>query len=190
MAAVVTLKTERVLLRDWRDVDLPLFAALNADPQVMRHFPRTLSREESDAGAARIRAALQEHGWGLWAAEWEGAFIGFVGLSRPRFTAHFTPCVELGWRLAPAAQGRGLATEAARAALDFALRALPQEPLVAFTVPANTPSLRVMEKLGLVPDGGFEHPGLPEGHPLRWHLLYRHQSTKKSGVGSTAGSTR
>lgn len=190
MAAVVTLKTGRVVLRDWRDADVPPFAALNADPLVMHHFPATLSREESNAGAARIRTFLTEHGWGLWAAEWEGAFIGFVGLSRPRFTAHFTPCVELGWRLARFAQGRGLATEAAGAALDFALRELPGEPLVSFTVPANTPSLRVMEKLGLVPDGDFEHPGLPVGHPLRRHLLYRHQSTKKSGVGSTAGSMR
>ena len=189
MKPVVELKTERVLLRDWRDADLAPFAALNADARVMQHFPSVLSREESDAVAARIRASLSENGWGLWAAESAGEFIGFVGLSRPRFQTHFTPCIELGWRLAQHAQGRGLATEAARAVLAFAMEQLPEEPLVSFTVPQNLPSLRVMEKLGLSFAGEFEHPGLPEGHALRMHVLYRHQSTKKSGVGSTFGST-
>jgi RimJ/RimL family protein N-acetyltransferase len=189
MTPVLHLRTSRVVLRDWRDADLPPFAALNADPRVMRYFPSVLTREESDALAGRIRAFLAGHGWGLWAAESDGEFIGFVGLSRPRFEASFTPCVELGWRLAHHAQGRGLATEAARAVLDFALTNLPGEALVSFTVPGNAPSRRVMEKLGLVHDGDFEHPSLPEGHPLRTHVLYRLQSTKKSGVGSTFGST-
>lgn len=189
MTAVLELRTERVLLRDWRDADLPAFAALNADPQVMQHFPKLLSREESDAMAGRIREALSQNGWGLWAAETQGQFIGFVGMSRPRFEAPFTPCVELGWRLARHAQGRGLATEAARAALSFALTRLPNEPIVSFTVPGNLASRRVMEKLGLKFDCEFDHPSLPEGHPLRRHVLYRLQSTKKSGVGSTLGST-
>jgi RimJ/RimL family protein N-acetyltransferase len=187
---VTVLRTRRVLLREWRDDDLAPFAALNADPEVMRHFPALLTREQSDAMARMIRERLTENGWGLWAAEVDGAFIGFVGLNRPRFTAHFTPCVELGWRLARHAQGHGYATEAALAARDFALEHLKDEPLVSFTVPENRASRRVMEKLGLAFDGEFEHPGLPEGHALRTHVLYRApQSTKKSGVGSMFGST-
>ena len=173
MTPVVQLTTDRLVLRDWRDADLPLFAALNADPRVAQHFPSVLNREESDAVAARARAFLAENGWGLWAAEWSCQFIGFVGLSRPRFTAHFTPCVELGWRLARHAQGKGLATEAGWAVLDFALTHLPGEPLVSFTVPGNLASRRVMEKLGLVYDCEFEHPGLPEAHSLRKHVFYR-----------------
>ncbi|MGV3625513.1 MAG: GNAT family N-acetyltransferase [Archangium sp.] len=179
------MKTARMTLREWRDEDLIPFAALNADPEVMRWFPSTLTREESDALARRIRLAMRDQGWGLWAAEHEGEFIGFVGLSRPKFM----PGIELGWRLARHAQGKGLATEAAMAARDFALKELPNESLVSFTVPQNTASRRVMEKLGLVSDCDFEHPGLPPGHALRTHVLYRLQSTKKSGVGSTLGST-
>jgi RimJ/RimL family protein N-acetyltransferase len=173
MSAVAELRTERVMLRDWRDEDLAPFAALNADPRVMAHFPSVLTGEQSDALAGRIREFLSQNGWGLWAAEFEGAFIGFVGVSRPRFEADFTPCVELGWRLAHHAQGRGLATEAARAVLQFARAELPNESIVSFTVPANLPSRRVMEKLGLVLEREFEHPALPEGHPLRRHVLYR-----------------
>lgn len=170
-----TLRTARLVLRDWGDDDLEPFAALNADPEVMRWFPAPLTRAESDAAAGRIRAFLAEHGWGLWAAEHQGAFIGFIGLSRPRFTAAFTPCVELGWRLARHAQGQGLATEGAQAALTFAREHLRGEPLVSFTVPENRASRRVMEKLGLAHDaaGDFEHPLLPEGHALRRHVLYR-----------------
>lgn len=187
----VTLRTPQLLLREWRDDDLAPFAALNADAEVMRHFPNVLTRTESDEGVARIRGHFERYGYGLWAAEHEGAFIGFIGLNHPRFTAHFTPCVELGWRLARAWQGRGLATEGAAEVLRWALEHV-EEPLVSFTVPGNVASRRVMEKLGLVHDerDDFEHPNLAEGHPLRRHVLYRVQSTKKSGVGSTAGSTR
>ncbi|MFZ5442645.1 MAG: GNAT family N-acetyltransferase [Myxococcota bacterium] len=172
---MATLRTARLVLREWRDDDLAPFAALNGDPEVMRHFPSTLERAESDALAARLGALVAQQGWGLWAVEHEGAFVGFIGLSRPRFTAPFTPCIELGWRLARHAQGRGLATEGARAALGFALEHLPGERLVSFTVPQNTASRRVMEKLGLThePADDFEHPLLPEGHPLRRHVLYR-----------------
>jgi RimJ/RimL family protein N-acetyltransferase len=168
-----TLRTPRLLLRDWREDDLAPFAALNADPEVMRHFPSVLTREESDAGANRIRALIRENGYGLWAAEFEGRFVGFIGVNRPRFTAHFTPCVELGWRLARDAQGKGLATEGAREVLRWARENLRGEPLVAFTVPMNTASRRVMEKVGLVFDSEFDHPTLAEGHPLRRHVLYR-----------------
>ncbi len=173
MAEVVQLKTERVVLRDWRDDDLVPFAALNSDPVVMTHFPSVLTREQSDGVAGRIRGLLSQQGWGLWAAEVEGQFVGFVGLSRPRFDAPFAPCVEIGWRLARHAQGRGLATEAAREVLKFALETLPGENVVSFTVPGNRPSRRVMEKIGLTYELEFDHPLLPESSPLRRHVLYR-----------------
>ncbi len=171
------IETPRLLLRGWRDSDLPSFAAMNADPAVMRHFPATLSRPESDALAQRIRADLDANGWGLWAVEVRGGaeFAGFVGLKRAGFPAPFPDWVEIGWRLAAAQWNRGYATEAARAALDQAFGPVGLQEVVSFTVPANAASRRVMEKLGLRHDPGedFDHPRLPPGHPLRRHVLYR-----------------
>ena len=171
------IRTERLLLRRWRPEDRAPFAALNADARVMQHFPSTLSRAESDALADGIEAHFAEHGFGLWAVEAPGAapFVGFVGLSVPRFTAHFTPCVEIGWRIAAEHWGRGYAPEAARAAVAHGFRALALREIVSFTVPANASSRRVMEKLGMSrdPRDDFDHPGLPEGHKLRRHVLYR-----------------
>jgi ribosomal-protein-alanine N-acetyltransferase len=145
-----TLSTSRLLLRPWRDQDLPAFAALNGDPRVMEHFPRVLDREESDAAVARIRAHFDRHGFGLWAVEVPQVadFIGFVGLCVPTFETHFTPCVEIGWRLAYDHWGHGYATEGARAALDFAFRVLALDEVVSFTVPANVRSRRVMFSTG------------------------------------------
>jgi RimJ/RimL family protein N-acetyltransferase len=143
----------------------------------MEHFPAVLTRVESDAFAARIRAELAERGFGLWAVEAPGVapFIGFTGLAVPRFAAHFTPCVEIGWRLAREHWGRGYAPEAARAALAFGFERLGLAEIVSFTALGNARSRRVMEKLGMThdPAGDFEHPGLPPGHPLRRHVLYR-----------------
>lgn len=169
------IATERLILRAWRDEDVEPFAALNADPEVMRHFPSVLSREESDAGAARIRAFLAAHGWGLWAVEVRGGapFIGFCGLNIPRFEASFTPCVEMGWRLARAAWGHGYATEAARAAARVGFEELGLAELVAFTAVDNRRSRAVMERLGMREDGEFDHPSVPEGSPVRRHVLYR-----------------
>ena len=171
------ITTPRLLLRRWRDGDLDAFAALNADPEVMAFFPALLGRAESDALAARIREHFARHGFGLWAVEVPGVaeFVGFVGLSVPRFEAPFTPCVEIGWRLVRAHWGRGYATEAARAALDFGFRRLALDEVVSFTVPANRRSRAVMERLGMAHDPAedFDHPTLPEGHPLRRHVLYR-----------------
>lgn len=169
------LRTERLLLRAWRDDDLAPYAALNADAEVMRHFPARLTREESDASAARIRASFAERGFGFWAVEMPGeaAFIGILGLAVPRFEAHFTPCVEIGWRLMPAYHGRGYATEGARASLAFGFTQLGLDEIVAFTVPANGASRRVMEKLGMRYTEDFDHPHLPAGHPLQRHVLYR-----------------
>jgi RimJ/RimL family protein N-acetyltransferase len=173
----VTLRTPRLLLRAWRESDRAPFARMNVDPRVMEHLPGPLSRAESDALVDRIGAHFAERGFGLWAVEAPGVadFVGFVGLSVPGFAAAFTPCVEVGWRLAAEQWGRGYATEAARAALAHGFGALGLAEIVSFTVPANARSLRVMEALGMRRDPAedFDHPGLPAGHPLRRHVLYR-----------------
>jgi RimJ/RimL family protein N-acetyltransferase len=169
--------TQRLFLRRWVPADREPFAAMNADARVREYFPATLSREESDAAAERIDAHFDEHGFGLWAVEISGvaSFAGFVGLCTPRFEAHFTPCVEIGWRLAASHWGCGYATEAARAALDFGFEALGLDEIVSFTVPTNAPSRRVMERIGMSHNEAddFDHPLVAEGHPLRRHVLYR-----------------
>lgn len=181
MKPVAVLTTERLRLRAWTEGDLEPFAALNADPRVMAHFPKCLDRSESDALAARVRDHFERRGFGWWAVEAPGiaSFIGFVGLSMPSFQAPFMPCVEIGWRLATAYWGRGYATEAARAALRFGFNDLGLEEIVSFTVPANLPSRGVMARLGMThtPADDFEHPNLPAGHALRRHVLYRLRRT-------------
>lgn len=176
-AAPSELRTERLRLRRFRAEDLEPFAALNADPQVMKYLLRTLSRDESFALAARIEEHFATHGFGNFAVEVvaDSAFAGFVGLSVPRFEAAFTPCVEIGWRLATRFQGRGYATEGARAVLALGFERLGLDEIVSFTVPANRASWQVMEKLGMARDPAedFDHPMIAEGHPLRRHVLYR-----------------
>lgn len=175
--AAPDLLTSRLLLRHWRPEDFAPFAALNADPLVMEHYPNTLTRSESDASAQRINEGLQTRPFGLWAVEAVGVapFIGYVGLAEPGFSAHFTPCVEIGWRLARQHWNRGYATEAAVAVRDHAFEVLNLEALVSFTVPANVRSRGVMERLGMsrAAEDDFDHPGLPQGHPLQRHVLYR-----------------
>lgn len=166
------LSTDRLWLRRWRDDDLEPFAALNADPEVMEHFPATLTRAESDALAARIRERLDRHGYGLWAVETKrrGKFIGFVGLSHPTFHAAWMdhrprPAVEVGWRLARTAWGRGYATEAARAAVDVAFHRLDLPEVVSFTVVGNQRSRAVMHRLGMRLLAEYDHP-IPGEEPL------------------------
>jgi RimJ/RimL family protein N-acetyltransferase len=175
--SIPVIETPRVLLREWRATDREPFAALNADPEVMAHFPSTLTRATSDMLLDSSMQAWAANGFGLWALERrdDGRFIGFTGLARPSFEAHFTPAVEVGWRLAREAWGQGYATEAARAALDFGFETIGLEEIVSFTVPANTRSRAVMERLGMAHDAAddFDHPKLPDGHPLRRHVLYR-----------------
>ncbi len=170
------LATERLLLRQWRDDDRAPFAALNADPEVMRYFSKRLTSEESDGLAAYIWGIIDRQGWGLWAVEVHGGapFIGFVGLGAPGFETHFTPAIEVGWRLHRDHWGRGYATEAAVAALTFAFEELNLPEVVSFTTVGNERSRRVMERLGMSRDPGddFDHPSVPEG-PLRPHVLYR-----------------
>lgn len=176
------LTTPRLVLRRWKDADRVPLAAINADPKVSEYLPSPLTREESDAFLDRSEAHFVAHGFGLWAVEYavvgdadEGVLAGCVGLNVPGFEAHFTPCVEIGWRLAPMFWGRGLAVEAAQAALEFGFDRIGLEEIVAFTVPGNTRSRTVMERLGMThdPSDDFEHPSLPDCHPLRSHVLYR-----------------
>ena len=173
----IPIETERLLLREWQKSDREPFARLNADPRVMEFMPARLSPAESGLLADRIENHFRERGFGLYALElrYERTFIGYVGLSVPAFQAHFTPCVEIGWRLSARHWGRGLATEAARRIVRFAFESLMLDALVSFTVPANIRSRRVMEKIGMThdPSDDFEHPNLPEDHPLRCHVLYR-----------------
>ena len=169
--------TERLRLRRWLPSDRLPFAELNRDPRVMRYFPAPLSRVESDALADQIESHFDKHGFGLWAVDVPGVvpFAGFVGLSIPKFEAQFTPCVEIGWRLAAEHWGHGYATEGAIATLSFAFDSLHLDEIVSFTTRDNIPSRRVMERIGMIHDiaGDFDHPHLPEGHPLRPHVLYR-----------------
>jgi len=171
------LSTDRLRLRRWLPSDRAPFAAANADPRVMEYFPAPLSREESDAAADRIEAHFEARGFGLWAVEIPGiaAFAGFIGLAVPAFEAHFTPCVEIGWRLATPYWGHGYATEGARAALGFGHDVLQVAEIVSFTAIGNLRSRRVMERIGMThrQADDFDHPLLPEGHPLQRHVLYR-----------------
>jgi len=175
--SVTALATDRLVLRQWEDDDLIPFVALNADPEVMEHFPAPLPPEQSADLVGRHRALLDAGKPGLFAVEVQetGDFIGFVGLAVPAFTAHFTPCVEIGWRLARTAWGKGYATEAGRAVLTHGFETLGLDEIVSFTTRANLRSRAVMERLGMTRDlaEDFEHPALEPGDPLRTHVLYR-----------------
>jgi RimJ/RimL family protein N-acetyltransferase len=180
--AATRIRTARLVLREWRDEDREPFAALNANPLVMEHFPRLLDRAASDAEAAALGAALDRDGWGLWAVARrdDDRFIGFTGLDVVDFAASFTPATEIGWRYAHAAWGHGYATEAARAVLGYAFGTLGLDGVVSFTATTNARSQRVMERLGMThdPADDFDHPWLPEGHRLRRHVLYRLDRTR------------
>ena len=176
-AAGPSLRTQRLILRPWRDTDLAPFAAMATDPEVMAYLFQGPERAASDALAARIRAHFTTHGYGLWAVEVPDAapFIGFVGIRQVAYAAHFTPAVDLGWRLAREHWGRGYATEAAAAVIDFGFDRLDLRELVAYTVPANRRSRQVMRRLGMTHTEAddFDHPQLPAGHRLARHVLYR-----------------
>jgi RimJ/RimL family protein N-acetyltransferase len=166
----VSLRTSRLLLRRWRDEDDAAVAALAADPIVMEYLMPV------PGWVARKRAHWEKHGFGQWVVEIpsEADFIGIVGLETVAYNAHFTPAVEVAWRLARSCWGKGCATETARAALDYGFEQLGLDEIVALTVPANWRSRRVMERLGMIraPEDDFDHPNLPEGR-LKRHVLYR-----------------
>lgn len=174
---MTTLGTERLLLRQWRDDDLLPFAAINADPEVMEFFPAPLTPEQSAVLAGRHEALIEAGEPALFATEVKdtGEFIGFVGLSVPRFEAPFTPCVEIGWRLARSAWGNGYAAEAAKAVFTHGFGTLDLPEIVSFTAVVNERSQAVMRRAGMLhdPTEDFDHPSLPPGHLLSRHVLYR-----------------
>lgn len=176
MIHIHTLETPRLRLRQWRSDDYPIFARLNADTETMRYFPATLSTAQSNAIAQRCRELIAQRGWGFWAVEEKSSasFLGFIGLHVPEDPLPFSPCVEVGWRLLRSSWGQGLATEGAKAALEFAFHQLQLKEVVAFTALPNLRSQRVMQKLGMTRDEQtFQHPAVPLGHALREHCLYR-----------------
>ena len=182
------IATGRLLLREWRAEDREPFAALNADPRVMEFMPALLARAQSDALARASEAHFAARGFGPWAVEVPGVapFIGFVGLVVPAFAAHFTPAIEIGWRLAAEHWGQGYATEAALASAHHAFAVVGAEELVSFTTPGNLRSRAVMRRIGMTrdPADDFEHPRLAPGHPLRHHVLYRLRASALAGVST------
>lgn len=174
---MIPLLTERLILRAWRPEDKPPFAALNGDPEVMRYFPATLGREQSDALAEQFAAELARDGMTFFAVEEQamGRFIGVIGLRRLPGRLPIAPGVEIGWRLAAEAWGRGYATEGARAALRWAFETLTLPEVLAYTAAGNAASRRVMEKIGMVrwTEADFAHPELPARHRLSRHVVYR-----------------
>ena len=173
---IIELKTERLLLRQWRNEDMPEFAELNADPEVMEFYPELLSLQESNAGVEKFKSLISINGWGFWAVESvpDRSFIGLVGLHRPTYKLPFGPCVEIGWRLARAYWKKGYATEAAGACLDFAFDRLDLSEVYAFTSVANMKSRAVMERLNMLNiEANFDHPIMPHNSPLREHVVYK-----------------
>ncbi|MBY0269385.1 MAG: GNAT family N-acetyltransferase [Burkholderiales bacterium] len=176
MPGIIEFETHRLRLRQWHESDRAPFAAMNADPAVMEFFPALQSREASDLSITAWQSQFASRGWSNWAVELleSSQFIGFIGLSVPRRTLPFSPCVEIGWRLASAYWGNGYATEGAQAALRVGFERIGLSEVVSFTAVGNLKSRAVMERIGMAnANEDFEHPGVPEGHALRLHCLYR-----------------
>lgn len=188
MSRVLSLDTERLLLRRWTAGDLEPFAALNADPDVMEHFPSVMTAQETGLMVARIEPTFEEHGFGLFAVELKSTntFIGFCGLSVPYIDAPFMPAVEVGWRLGKEHWGNGYTTEAARAAMNHGFGTAGLDEIVSFAIPANQRSLRVMERLGMTHDVGdaFDHPRFLDDERLRRHVLYRMTAKRWASLNS------
>jgi len=176
------IKTKRLILRPWQESDLEPFAALNSDPRVREYFPSILTRYESDQMAKEGQAAIDKNGWGFWAVSLKDTseFIGFIGLNIVDFVEHFTPAVEIGWRLAFEHWGKGYATEGAKASLKYGFEILNLPEIVSFTAEQNMRSRKVMEKIGMLhnPDDDFDYPKYPDGHPLKRQVLYRLKNKK------------
>jgi RimJ/RimL family protein N-acetyltransferase len=176
MPGPIELDTPRLRLRTWRDADRELFAAMNVDQRVLEFLPGPIEREASDASIDRWQEQFATQGWGIWAVERKDqeCFIGFTGLTVPRRVLPFSPCVEVGWRLAAEHWGHGFATEAARAALQAGFERVGLDEIVSFTALGNRRSRAVMERIGLHDTGTvFGHPAVPQDHPMHAHCLYR-----------------
>nr|WP_218945563.1 MULTISPECIES: GNAT family N-acetyltransferase [unclassified Acinetobacter] len=180
---IAIIKTPRLILRQWQDADTAPFIQMCADDEVMRYFPAPLIPEQSLQFIQKVTRQIDQHGWGLWAVELKQTkeFIGFIGLQPQPDLFEFSPCVEIGWRLAKKCWHRGYATEGARAVLDYAFNTLNLDKVVSFTAKSNTPSEAVMKKIGMVKTQEFQHPKLPEDHPLCWHVLYEINQSNYSG---------
>ena len=171
---MIYIETTRLRLRDWQEADFELFSRMNADEEVMKFFPKTLSKEESDAFAKAIIAEIKEYGFVLYAVEVKetNEFIGFIGFHRATFESDFTPCIEIGWRLKKEAWGRGYATEGAKACLQYGFEELGFGEIFSFTADINEPSKHVMRKIGLQFVKEFDHPRVDQDSPLLKHVLY------------------
>jgi len=180
------LETDRLILRNWQDEDVEPFAAMNADPDVMQHFPTALTLDETIRLVEKLIAQFAVNNFGLWAVELKSSheFIGFVGLVVPNFEAHFTPCVEVGWRLAKSHWGNGYAPEGALAVMRDGFERIGLNEIVSMTATTNKKSIRVMEKIGMLrdPADDFDHPRLPVGSVLRRHVLYRQSRARWADI--------
>ena len=172
-----SIQTKRLLLRLWKKKDLESFVELNKDPRVMEYYPSIKSYEESLEEYKRIIEEFKKEGFGFWAVSIIGGadFIGFIGLNRVKFVAHFTPAIEIGWRLTPDYWGKGYATEGAIACLKYGFETLRLDEIVSFATLKNSRSIAVMKRIGMLsdPKDDFDHPKLAEDHHLRRHVLYR-----------------
>lgn len=182
------IETPRLILRTWGDQDLGPFAALNADPRVMKYFPKTLTLEETHEFINTLKEKFDKDGFSFMAVELKSTheFIGMIGLNVPGYTTPFTPCVEIGWRLAFDHWNKGYATEGALACLEYGFQQLDLDKIVSFTAFQNTPSRRIMEKIGMtyVQKGDFNHPRLPQNHSLSRHVLYEIHSPPHTRIKS------
>jgi ribosomal-protein-alanine N-acetyltransferase len=171
---MVYFETPRLIFRDWNEQDLTVLRVMNADARVMKYFENMLTEQETDHFYNRIADEFKESGYGLYAVETKhmNEFIGFIGFHKATFEAEFTPCIEIGWRLRYEAWGNGYATEGAKACLQYGFAKLHFNTIYSYTAKINRPSEHVMQKIGMVKIGEFEHPKVAEGSPLREHILY------------------
>lgn len=168
------LQTDRLILRQWEESDYLPFIKMGLDPIVMEHFPSLLTKDESLEFINKFKDIIDKNEWGLWAVELKEneEFIGYIGLHSQPEQFEFSPCVEIGWRLAKEYWGNGYATEGAKAALEYAFNKLHLNKVVSFTAVINIPSESVMKKIGMTKVGEFNHPKLSSGHHLEKHVLY------------------
>lgn len=170
-----SITTERLILRKWCDADIEPFVQMNSDARVMKYFPALMSRDQTLQAVERIKKHFDDYGYGWFAVDLKstGEFIGFIGFSHPRFESYFTPCIEIGWRLKAEHWGKGLATEGAKACLQYGFEILNFDKVYSFTAEPNFPSVKVMKKIGMKPGGEFNHPMLHHDSWLCKHLLYK-----------------